>query len=111
MGLIWRLATPTSEDKEKQDNATYTWGNYVGKLVEVVISRHKKAKRIICVNDTYKSAHSIKDSGRFIGKSNKPVKNEFMKSCKPFPSIHEFNNLLSKPENKVCLQDFLKDEF
>ena len=80
MGLIWRLATPTSEDKEKQDNATYTWGNYVGKLVEVVISRHKKAKRIICVNDTYKSAHSIKDSGRFIGKSNKPVKNEFMKS-------------------------------
>ena len=34
-----------------------------------------------------------------------------MKSYKPFPAINEFNNLLSKPENKVHLQTFLDDEF
>ena len=106
MGLIWRLATPTSEDKEKEDNITYKWEDYALKLFEIVISRHKKTKRIICVNDTYKSAQSIKDSERLLRKSNKPVKNEFIKSCKPFPSIHEFNNLLSKPENKIRLQVF-----
>ena len=64
MGLIWRLATPTSEDKEKEDNTTYKWEDYELKLFEIVISSHKNAKRIICVNDTYKSAHSIKDSER-----------------------------------------------
>ena len=48
MGLIWRLATPTTEDKEKPDGTTYTWGDYAQKLVELVISRHNKAEQIIC---------------------------------------------------------------
>ena len=26
MGFIWRLATPTKEDREKTDGTKYTWG-------------------------------------------------------------------------------------
>lgn len=28
MGLIWRLAAPTTEDREKGDGTKYTWGDY-----------------------------------------------------------------------------------
>ena len=111
MGLIWRLASPTTEDRQKPDGTTYTWGDYAQKLVELVITRHKKAVRIICINDTYTLAHSIKDIERFIRKSSKPVGNEHMKLTKPFPAINEFNTILSKPENKWRLQSFLKKEF
>ena len=44
--LIWRLATPTSEDKEKENNTTYKWENYALKLFEIVISRHKKLSKL-----------------------------------------------------------------
>ena len=80
MGLIWRLATPSTEDREKQDGTVYTWGDYRTKVVTLVTARHQKATRIIPVNDSYKAAYSIKDSERLLRKASKPVRNEFMKT-------------------------------
>ena len=53
MGLIWRLATPTHEDREtrKRDGEGYAWGDYLDKICTSVCSRHSNAKLIIMVND------------------------------------------------------------
>ena len=32
MGFLWRLATPTAEDREKADGPVFTWGDYAEKL-------------------------------------------------------------------------------
>jgi len=41
MGLIWRLITPSIEDREKGDGTKYTWGGeYEEKLVNFVLKRH-----------------------------------------------------------------------
>ena len=31
MDMIWRLATPTAEDREKGDGCPYKWGDYTTK--------------------------------------------------------------------------------
>ena len=111
MGFIWRSATPNTEDREKQDGSVYTWGDYAEKLVDLTTCRHKKAKRLICINDTYTAPYSIKDSERLLRKTSDPVKNEFMKPDKPFPPNNEFHKILSKPENKVRHQKFLEPFF
>ncbi len=53
MGLIWHLATPTVEDREKGDGTKYTWKDYAEKVVRAVMTRHRHADRIICMNDLY----------------------------------------------------------
>ena len=42
MGLIWRLATPTTEDREsrKRDGLEYHWGDYLDKIYSMIFSRH-----------------------------------------------------------------------
>ena len=54
MGLIWRLATPSSEDREakKRDGSQYRWSNYLDKICNMVISCHSDACLIILVNDS-----------------------------------------------------------
>lgn len=79
MGLIWHLATPTTEDREKGDGTRYSWGDYADKVVQTVFTRHKHAERIICINDKYYQ-NSVKDSERILLKNAKPVSNVFMKS-------------------------------
>jgi len=32
MGMIWRLATPTAEERAKGDGSSYTWGDYTNKI-------------------------------------------------------------------------------
>ena len=32
MGLIWRLSSPTKEDREKQEGTKFTWIHYAHKL-------------------------------------------------------------------------------
>ena len=111
MGLIWRLTTPTTEDREKGDGTKYTWGDYAQKLVRSVLARHKNAERIICVNDSYDQNHSIKDSERILRQKHLPIRNVYMKSKDKFPSNKEFHALLSKPENKLRLQAFIQTAF
>ena len=47
MGLIWRLAAPNTEDREKSDGSKYTWGDYREQVVLTVMRRHRHAERII----------------------------------------------------------------
>ena len=61
MGMIWRLASPTAEERVKSDGSPYTWGDYTEKIVSILLARHVSATTIICINDPYDYAESIKD--------------------------------------------------
>ena len=110
MGFIWRLATPTKEDREKPDKTKYTWGDYSDKLHDIVLRRHPNAETLILVNDPYTSEYSIKDAEK-LRRSKGPVPNVFISAEKEFPCNQTFNVLMSKPENKTRLQSFLRDRF
>ena len=64
MGMIWRMATPTAEDRQTQDGTPYKWSNYVQKVSSIIFARHNNATRIICANDPYDTTYSIKDDKR-----------------------------------------------
>jgi hypothetical protein len=53
MGLIWRPATPASDDCEARnwDGEDYAWKDYLDKICAIVCSRHSDAELIIMVND------------------------------------------------------------
>ena len=81
MGMIWRLASPTAEDREKGGGSPYTWGNYTNKIVSMILERHVDATTIISINDPYDYTESIKDDERELriqGQGHIP--NVFMKS-------------------------------
>ena len=111
MGLIWRRAAPTTEDREKGDGTKYTWGDYAKKLVHVVLTRHKHAERIICLNDPYDQTYTIKDSERMLRQKGKPIRNVYMKSDDKFPSNKDLHALLGNSGNKIRLQAFLQAAF
>ena len=62
MGLIWRLTTPTSDDRDgkKRSGVEYTWKDYLDKICSIVFARHSNAIKIILINDKYVGS-SIKD--------------------------------------------------
>ena len=75
MGMIWRMATPSAEDRQTQDGTPYKWSEYVHKLASIILSRHGEAKPIICVNDPNDTAYSTKDDERDLsvqGKAHVP---------------------------------------
>lgn len=111
MGLIWRLAVPSAEDREKRDGTQFTWGDYGQKMVDFVLSRHPNAERIICVNDSYDQDYNIKDCERMLRQKQMPIKNVFIKVDDKFPSSKDFHTLLGKPSNKIRLQAFLQRAF
>ena len=47
MGMIWRMATPKSEEREKTDNAPYTWDDYVTKIINIICTRHPNAVTLV----------------------------------------------------------------
>ena len=51
IGIIWRMATLSAEDRQTQDGTSYKWSDYVHKLASIILSRHGEDKRIFCVND------------------------------------------------------------
>ena len=53
MGLLWRLPTPSSADREKGDGTVYTWKDYRDKVFEILLRRHPSASMTIAVNDYY----------------------------------------------------------
>ena len=88
MGMIWRLASPTMDDREKPDGSYYTWGDYTKKIVSMLLARHEDATAIICINDPYDCTESIKDDereSRIQGRGHIP--NVYMKSTDKFLSI------------------------
>ena len=115
MGFIWRLSTPSAEDREKLDGSRYTWGDYATKMFNCIVQRHRNASQIILVNDPYDLTYSIKDSEHerrtgdlsFVG----GTRNIFMRTDDELPSPRHFNNMFKNSENKMRLQEFLKSEF
>ena len=55
MGLIWRLASPTSDDRDAKtpSGADYLWRNYLNKVCSMIYLRHNNATTIILINDNY----------------------------------------------------------
>ncbi|KAG7165943.1 hypothetical protein Hamer_G011858 [Homarus americanus] len=93
-----------TEDLEKGDGTKYTWGDYRKKVVLTVITRHKNAERIICVNDPYGQRWTIEDSKRMLPQKSASSSNIYMKSEDKIPAIIDFQLLLGKAENKIRLQ-------
>ena len=62
LGMIWRMATPSAEDRQTDththDGIPYKWFNYVQRLSSIIRACHIAAERIICGNDPYNAAHT-----------------------------------------------------
>ena len=113
MGLIWRLASPTSDDRDikKRSGVEYLWVDYLNKVCSMVYSRHSNATKIILVNDNYEVS-SIKDDEherRAANHINLP--NVYPKENDKFPSPSQFKRIMLKSENKVRLQKLLRRRF
>ena len=63
-GMIWRLTSPIAEERVKSYGSPYSWGDYTEKIVSILLARHVNATTIICINDLYDYAESIKDDER-----------------------------------------------
>ena len=112
MGFIWRLSTPSLEDRERSDGTSFTWRDYASKVFDVILSRHRHASQILLVNDRCDMAFSIKDSERNLRSTNpNETKNVFIRASYRFPSARSFQDFLCNPANKQCLQAFLQEEF
>jgi hypothetical protein len=88
MGMIWRMATPSAENRQPQDDIPNKWSNYVQTLSSIILSRHVAAECIICVNDPYDAAYSTIDDERDLrvqGKAHVP--NTYMKLDDPSPLL------------------------
>ena len=92
MGMIWRITTPTAEDRQTQDGTLYKWSDYVHKVSSIIFARHGDADRIICVNDPYDAPYLTKDEERDLrvqGKAHVP--NTYMKLADPSPGTERSN--------------------
>ena len=113
MGLIWRLATPTSDDRDvkRRCGSDYKWQDYLNKIVSIVFSRHPAACILLLVNDIYTESN-IKDGEhdrRMAKQINLP--NVYPKEADNFPSAAQFKRILLKAENKTRLQVLVKQRF
>ena len=100
MGMIWRMVTPSAEDRHTQDGTPYKWSDYASKVGSIIVARHHHAERIICVNDPYDLTFSTKDDKRNIPKT-------YIKLSDPFPSARSFKTLLCSAGNKGRLQKLI----
>ncbi|KAL8565961.1 hypothetical protein ACOMHN_054946 [Nucella lapillus] len=112
MGMIWRLATPTPDDREarKHDGSHYSWNDYLHKICAIIFSRHANASPyIILINDKYDLPFSIKDDehDRRAAKHGH-IPNVFPKPKDTFPGAAEFNQFMVRSGNKVRLQKLVK---
>ena len=114
MGFIWRLATPSTEDREKRDGSSFTWGDYAQKIFNIICTRHAQASEIIMVNDPYDVPINIKDCEHERRMGDKQytgtTPNVFMRKNDMLPPSHEFNSMFKNSDNKIRLQQFLKTE-
>ena len=115
MGLIWRLATPSSTDRMKGDETKYSWHDYAMKVYNLITTRHPNADMIILVNDYYgddvvnvkDGEHANRAKQYFGGESP----NVFPVSSAKLPESNAFSAFFKNKGNKCRLQAFLKSEF
>ena len=110
MGFLWRLATPSSDDREivRRSCMEYTWGDYAKKVVSLLVSLHPYATKIFCVNDVYNREYTIKDDERdrrAMKEHNIP--NVAMKTDDKLPSNAQFKWILLNSSNIVRLQHLI----
>ena len=109
--VIWHLASPTAEQRVKSDGFPYTWGDYTEKIVSIVLARHVSATTIICVNDPYDNAESIKDDEHQLRiQGQGPIPNMYMKPANLFPTNCKFKTNLCSSGNKERLQALIKTQ-
>ena len=113
MGYIWRLCTPTAEDRQKDDETVFTWRDYSKKIFNLITQRHSDAETIVLVNDPYDLEYTVKDCehDRRANQYERGSKNVFIKPNNALPSSREFNEFFKNKDNKIRLQQFLKTEF
>ena len=61
MGFVWRLATPTSEDREKNDGTNFSWGDYAKKMLSMIVQRHPVATTV----DSRYLEHALSRTSRY----------------------------------------------
>jgi hypothetical protein len=115
MGLMWRLATPNTDDRNKGDGTVFSWHDYALKMYEIMKNRHTKAETLIMVNDYYgDDVVNVKD-GEHSRRANKyfggESPNVFPVSAGKLPGSSDFNAFFKNKGNKRRLQIFLKEEF
>ena len=115
MGFIWRLSTPSAEDRENKTKVSIHGGDYATKMFNLIMERHTKASQIIMVNNPYDLPYSNKD-GEYIRRTGNlayvgETRNVFIKRLDALPSPKHFNNMFQNSGNKIRLQEFLKMEF
>ena len=116
MGFIWRLSTPSAEDRENKTKVSiHGGGDYATKMFNLIMDRHTKASQIIMVNDPYDLPYSNKDGEYMRWTGNLAyvgeTRNVFIKRLDALPSPKHFNNMFQNSGNKFRLQEFLKMEF
>ena len=111
MGFMWRLSTPSAEDRLKPNGSFYTWGDYAEKIFFMICARHANASQVIFVNDPYDLPVNIKDCEHDRRAGTGMVGSVYMKRDIKIPSPQEFNRLFQNPQNKLRLQQFLMKEF
>jgi len=74
--------------KGQGDGSSYTWGDYTNKIVSLILARHVDATTIICINDIYDYAESIKDNERDLRiQGQGPIPNVYIKLADLFLQI------------------------
>ena len=115
MGLYWRLATPTQEDRDKEDGEPFTWADYAAKIFGIALSRHKHASTFHFINDRYDVPNSIKDMEHQRRSMNSAFSTEicnlYIKRDQAVPKAQAFDNFFANKGNKLRLQEFLWKEF
>ena len=109
MGFIWRLETPTNEDREKNDETFFSWHDYATKIFDIIPLRHTTAGMIILVNDPYDL--DIKIVNMRVPIKMGGTKNVFIRPNNKLPNSQELNSYFKNKNNKMRLQQFLQNEF
>ena len=113
MGLLWRAALPTKEDREAPGVSQLIWKWYAEKMFRLTLERHPNAEEIHLINDRYDVDFSIKKceqekrSASYTGGS----RNIYPKVSQVLPSASTFRGFFGNPENKIRLQKLLHVEF
>ena len=75
----------------------------------MILARHVNATTIICINDPYDYAESIKDDERELCiQGQGPIPNVNMKPADLFPTTCNFKTILCRASNKKRLQALIK---
>ena len=101
IGYPWRLAAPTTSDREKKDK--FTWGDYAEKIFKMIVQRHPHAKEYYLLNDRYDVELPIKDAEHqkinllFIGGAENvhPSRND------PVSPLRKFNAFFVNSANEI----------